>query len=127
MTGTDERKGFQRRIVRQYTFMKFLFVSLSLFAFVAQAQPAPTVRAAHFTEALEKAKAANQDIVVFQRGSDWNTLGESLYRNVWQKPELLTELGEGFVLVAVDRLTKNVPMAPGCSMTRRASTIRRRM
>lgn len=102
--------------------MKFLSFFLCLTSLVCQAQSLPSVRAAHFTEALEKAKAANQDIVVFQRGSDWNTLGESLYRNVWQKPELLTELGEGFVLVAVDRPEQ--PGTPAIGETADASVLR---
>jgi hypothetical protein len=64
---------------------------------------APTTRAADFTAALDQAKPAGNDIVVFQRGSDWNRLGETLYQNVWLRPEFVSALGDGFVLVAVDR------------------------
>ncbi|MEO5712909.1 MAG: discoidin domain-containing protein [Luteolibacter sp.] len=66
-------------------------------------QAAPVIRARDFTEALEKAKATGSDIVVLQRGSDWNRLGETLNRKVWQTPEFEKQLGDGFVLVTVDR------------------------
>lgn len=66
-------------------------------------QAAPGTRARDFTEALELAKPEGRDIVVLQRGSDWNRLGETLFRDVWQTPEFEKELGEGFVLVSVDR------------------------
>lgn len=69
---------------------------------------APTSRAKDYTEALEQAKASGNDIVVLQRGSDWNRLGETLYQNVWLTPEFAKQLGEGFVLVDVDR-----PERPG--------------
>ncbi len=64
---------------------------------------APAIRAKDFTEALELAKPTGSDIVVLQRGSDWNRLGETLNRQVWQTPEFAEALGEGFVLVTVDR------------------------
>lgn len=66
-------------------------------------QAAPATRARDFTEALELAKPVGSDIVVLQRGSDWNRLGETLYRTVWQSPDFEKQLGEGFVLVTVDR------------------------
>jgi hypothetical protein len=66
----------------------------------------PSRHAGDYTEALALAKASGHDIVVFQRGSDWNLLGESLYQKVWLNPGLLTALGEGFILVAVDRQEK---------------------
>ena len=59
-------------------------------------------RAVHFEAALARAKTAGKDIVVYQRGSDWNRLGERLYASVWLKPEFDKALGDGFVLVAVD-------------------------
>ena len=67
------------------------------------AQAAPATRARDFTEALERAKSTGSDIVVLQRGSDWNRLGETLNRDVWQTPGFAEALGEGFVLVTVDR------------------------
>jgi hypothetical protein len=69
----------------------------------ATLQAAPATRARDFTEALERAKTAGSDIVVLQRGSDWNRLGETLNRDVWQTPAFAEALGEGFVLVTVDR------------------------
>lgn len=69
---------------------------------------APTTRAGDFTEALEQAKASGNDIVVLQRGSDWNRLGETLYQNVWSSPDFPKHLGDGFVLVTVDK-----PERPG--------------
>lgn len=85
-----------------------LFTALVLIsclpATVAAAEPPLTAveRAAHFEEALLRAKATGKDIVVLQRGSDWNRLGEMLYHEVWLKDEFARELGDGFVLVAVD-------------------------
>ncbi len=69
---------------------------------------APTTRAADFTEALEQAKANGNDIVVLQRGSDWNRFGETLYKNPWSSPEFVKNLGDGFILTTVDR-----PERPG--------------
>jgi hypothetical protein len=56
---------------------------------VAAAEPplAAVERAAHFEESLLRAKATGKDIVVLQRGSDWNRLGEMLYHEVWLKDE----------------------------------------
>ena len=59
-------------------------------------------RAAHYTDALARAKATGKDIAVFQRGSDWNRCAETLYRNVWSSSSFLKAVGSGFVLVAVD-------------------------
>ncbi len=62
----------------------------------------PAERVANYEEALARAKETGKDIVVFQRGSDWNRLGETLYNDVWQKDEFALELGNRFILVAVD-------------------------
>ena len=70
----------------------------------------PTTRAADYTAALAQAKASGNDIVVLQRGSDWNRLGETLYQNVWLRPEFIAALGDGFVLTTVDR--QEQPGAP---------------
>jgi hypothetical protein len=74
----------------------FLFLAMSAYA-------APSTRVADYDAALTYAAANNTDIVVYQRGSDWNHLGEMLYHDVWQKPAFANALGDGFVLVAVDR------------------------
>lgn len=66
-------------------------------------QAASAIHAENYEEARARAKVSGGDIVVFQRGSDWNRLSETLYRNVWLKDEFARELGDGFVLVAVDR------------------------
>jgi hypothetical protein len=71
---------------------------------------APTTRAADFTEALEQAKANGNDIVVLQRGSDWNRFGETIYKNLWSSPDFEKNLGEGFVLTTVDKQER--PGAP---------------
>ncbi|HEY3321160.1 MAG TPA: discoidin domain-containing protein [Planctomycetota bacterium] len=67
-------------------------------------------RADNYEDALARAKAvapasvpAGKDIVVYQRGSDWNKCAEVLYQTVWLKDELLKELGDGFILVSVDK------------------------
>lgn len=67
--------------------------------------PAPAARArraANYEEALALAKDTGKDIVVLQRGSDWNRLGEMLYVDVWLKDEFARELGDAFILVDVD-------------------------
>ncbi len=87
--------------------MKLLLPALLLCA-SAVVDAAPTTRAADFTEALARAKSSGNDIVVLQRGSDWNRAGETLYQNVWQKSEFINALGDGFILVDVDR-----PEQPG--------------
>jgi hypothetical protein len=83
---------------------KLLMLAAALGAgFSCQNLPAAANRADHYEQALSLAKASGKDIVVFQRGSDWNRLGETLYQDVWLKDEFVKELGDGFVLVAVDR------------------------
>lgn len=96
----------------------FCLLSASIGALYA----APSTRAQDFTEALEMAKATGNDIVVLQRGSDWNRLGETLYRNVWSAPEFEKQLGEGFVLVAVDRPEQMGAPALGSAETADALT-----
>ena len=59
-------------------------------------------RAAHYEEALAHAKASGKDIVVLQRGSDWNRLGEMIYNDIWLKDEFARKLGDRFILVTVD-------------------------
>ena len=63
---------------------------------------AATERAANDEEALARAKVTGNDIVVFQRGSDWNRLGETLYHEIWEKDDFVKERGAGVELVAVD-------------------------
>lgn len=81
-----------------------LVLNSCLPATVAAAEPPLTAveRAAHFEESLLRAKASGKDIVVLQRGSDWNRLGEMLYHEVWLKDEFARELGGGFILMTVD-------------------------
>lgn len=62
----------------------------------------PAERADNYEPALARAKETGKDIVVFQRGSDWNRLGETLYHEVWMKDEFARELGPDVILVAVD-------------------------
>ncbi len=79
-------------------------VKYSVFLFCAMtASAAPSERVADYDAALAYAAANDKDIVVYQRGSDWSQLGEMLYNDVWQKSALTDALGDGFVLVAVDR------------------------
>lgn len=59
-------------------------------------------RADNYEAALARAKATGKDIVVIQRGSDWNRLGETLYHNVWLADDFAEALGDKFILVAVD-------------------------
>lgn len=87
---------------------RVVFAVFTIFGVAASATAGPSVRVADYPAALAAAKESGNDIVVFQRGSDWNRLGEALYREVWLNPEFPKELGEGFVLVAVDR-----PEQPG--------------
>ncbi|MEI7946750.1 MAG: discoidin domain-containing protein [bacterium] len=61
------------------------------------------IHAENYDDALTRAKKTGQDIVVLQRGSDWNKLGEMLYNDIWLKDEFARQLGTGFILVAVDR------------------------
>ena len=62
----------------------------------------PADRVANYTEALARAKETGKDIVVLQRGSDWNRLGEILYDEVWSTEDFARELGDKFILVDVD-------------------------
>jgi hypothetical protein len=101
-----------RRTTNAFLFCVTALSSAALYAaptpapapqFVAPAhRVASTVRAQNYEDALAQAKATGSDIVVFQRGSDWNRLGETLYNNVWLKDDFARALGDGFVLVAVD-------------------------
>ncbi len=59
-------------------------------------------RARDYAEARARAQERKLDLVVFQRGSDWNRLSEMLYREVWQTAAFARALGAGFILVAVD-------------------------
>ena len=70
----------------------------------------PITRADDYPAALEQAKASGNDVVVLQRGSDWNLLGEKIYQNIWMSRDFEKSLAEGFVLVAVDRAER--PGAP---------------
>lgn len=87
---------------RRSPILAFLPLAL-LLTLPASARAAPTERALHYEEALARAKATGNDLAVFQRGSDWNRLGETLYNEIWQTPGFVSELGDGFILVAVDR------------------------
>ena len=64
----------------------FAIASLTVQAVAAE-------RAAHYEEALALARPSGSDIVVFQRGSDWNRLGEILYQEVWLKEEFAARVG----------------------------------
>jgi hypothetical protein len=59
-------------------------------------------RADNYEQALARAKETGKDIVVLQRGSDWNKFGEILYNNIWLTDEFAGELGDNFILVTVD-------------------------
>ncbi len=88
--------------------LPLLFLSTTIAAPVpapsaaAEPPPAAAERTAHFEEALLRARASGKDIVVLQRGSDWNRLGEMLYHDVWLKDEFARALGERFILMTVD-------------------------
>lgn len=60
------------------------------------------IHAENYDDALTRAKATGKDIVVLQRGSDWNRLGERIYNALWMNTEFARELGDGFILVTVD-------------------------
>lgn len=62
----------------------------------------PAERAENYEAALARAKETGKDIVVLQRGSDWNRLGEELYNKIWNTEDFARELGDAFVLVDVD-------------------------
>ena len=90
-------------------------------AAVESLQAAPALRAESYEEALAQAKTNGCDIVVFQRGSDWNRLGEMLYNDVWMNDAFARALGGGFILVS--RSSGSDWTAPGW---RRARIRRRR-
>ena len=60
-------------------------VRLPVFPKSAKPPPAGPValRADNYEDALALAKTGDKDIVVFQRGSDWNCLGEAIYQGIW--------------------------------------------
>lgn len=60
-------------------------------------------RATNYEEALDRAAKTGKDIAVFQRGSDWNRLGERLFREVWDQEDFAGLAGDDLVLVCVDR------------------------
>lgn len=62
-----------------------------------------------YPAALERAKATGNDMLVLQRGSDWNLLGEKLYQEVWLKDAFVESLGKGFILVAVAGVATRKP------------------
>ena len=80
----------------------------------------PAERAANYEDALARAKTIGKDIVVLQRGSDWNRLGETLYNDVWLTDEFALELGDKFILADVDH-TETVGGRPLPSLTSAAS------
>lgn len=84
---------------------------------------APTTRAKDFTEALALAQESGNDIAVFQRGSDWNLLGERLHQSLWLSPDLEKNLGDGFVLTSVDHPER--PGAPALGSGEDPSAIQR--
>ena len=71
-------------------------------------------QAADYEEALALAASNSCDIAVFQRGSDWNRLGERLYRDVWSAPPFAAQLSTNLVMVCVDQLETpgNPPVSP---------------
>ena len=80
-------------------------VRLPVFPKSAKPPPAGPValRADNYEDALALAKTGDKDIVVFQRGSDWNRLGEAIYQGIWQTDDFACEVGDQFVLLAIDR------------------------
>jgi hypothetical protein len=85
------------------------FLALALLASLrALAKSPPAERRANYQEALARARQTGQDIVVYQRGSDWNHLGEELLADVWNQPKLAAAVGFGSILVVVDN-----PETPG--------------
>ena len=87
---------------RKWRGLTLVAATLGVLLGVHQAHAAAD-RADNYEDALARAKSEGKDLVVYQRGSDWNRLSETLYREVWMKDEFAKELGDGFVLLAVDR------------------------
>ena len=100
-----------RRIVACLIIALALLAGIPPAAATATPPRAAAERAAHYEEALARAQATGKDIAVFQRGSDWNRLGETLYHDIWLRDEFAQELGDGFILLAVD-LTEQDSTAP---------------
>ncbi len=98
-----------KNTIRLLTIAVIIFVS-SVFGEAVAAE-----RAANYKAALERAKQTGADIAVFQRGSDWNHLGEYLYAKVWSQPEFLQAVGDNVILVVVDN--PEVPGSPPTSET----------
>jgi hypothetical protein len=86
---------------RAHTFVCGLVLALAAAGGASAAEPAE--RAATYDDALARAKASGKDIVVFERGSDWNRLGERLLADVWMKDEFAAAVGNGAILVVVDK------------------------
>jgi hypothetical protein len=76
---------------------------LATLAAASFAHAAPTERAADYETALARAKATGNDIAVFQYGSDWNPCSMAILEKVWSKPAFVSALGEGFILVGIDK------------------------
>ena len=83
--------------------MVSLFTAFATLLFCQCDVRAAGIHAENYEDALTRAKKTGEDIVVLQRGSDWNKLGEMLYNDIWLKDEFARQLGTGFILVAVDR------------------------
>ena len=105
----------QRLLSLLFLFALFLATATSAWAaspFAPQAIPpgvAPaTERVEDYEAALARGKATGKDIVVFQRGSDWNVCAETLYQTIWSTDAFAKALGDGFILLAVDD-----PESPG--------------
>jgi hypothetical protein len=79
-----------------------LFIAALIVLISFQNLRAAGMYAENYEEALTRAKETGKDIVVLQRGSDWNRLGERIYNDVWLKDEFVKALGDGVILVAVD-------------------------
>ena len=100
IAGSARFKSAARRAGR---LLPLLALGLPLPTTFSETAPLPMAeRAASYEAALDRAKTSGADIVVLQRGSDWNRLGEILYNDVWRKDEFARALGERFILVTVD-------------------------
>jgi hypothetical protein len=100
--------------IKKHTMPAFtvsLFVAATLLLSQGEVRAAG-INAENFDEALTRAKKTGQDIVVLQRGSDWNKLGEMLYNDIWLKDEFARQLGTGFILVSVDRKDPDMDSSP---------------